>query len=213
MLAYLASPAFSATFITLNIGTGSGAWNDTSGVFTGTFNFSQVIVSDPSQFYSKTINLSPAVDDFSITFNSSTSAFTLQTGSSVESPFANLTTNSSVFTGTSGLSWNSSGSNTTTLSEQLNAGASLTGVNTAFLSDLKLPTNITTLAIAGGITGSFNSTSGLYTITSDTLTLTDTADVVPEPSTIFLLGAGLVIAAAIARRRQQVAARTESARA
>jgi hypothetical protein len=86
-----------------------------------------------------------------------------------------------------------------TLSESITAG-SLVGVNTSFLADLHLPTNITTLSISGGISGSGSNGSG--TISSDTIVLTDTADVLPEPSSFVLLIAGMAAASVIAWKRR-----------
>jgi hypothetical protein len=214
MLACFSLPAYSYTVISLNIGTAaSGTWSDTSGVFSGTFNFNQVIVSDPSESYTNTYSIGLAADDFSISFCSGTASpnctggpsFSIKTGSGVESPFTNLATSTAFYTGMSGLSFNSSGSTSTQLSETFSA--TISGVSTSFLADLHLPTSITTLTISGGTISGPNGH-----IVSDNISLFDTADVIaaPEPSSIFLLMAGFAVGAIAWKRRR---ATTQAARA
>jgi hypothetical protein len=214
VIACLSLPASAATVISLNFGTGSGTWTDVSGTWSGTFTISQVQILDPSDpnnggnTYSDTVNLSPAVDDFSISFNSSTPTLTVATGTP-QAPFANMTSGTSVYSGTSGLTETCTSCSSSVLSLTITAGTA-TGVNASFLADVGLPAG-TTFTIGGGITGSGSSGSGA--VASDTLTLVTSNSVTPtpEPSSMFLLAAGLAAAVAMARRRRPGAVKSTRA--
>jgi hypothetical protein len=188
----VAAPAFPSTVLNFNFdgGSTSGTVSGTGSGTTG--NFSVDNVSESGGVTANwPNNLTGSTLLFKITFGGGDLEIQSLAGSGCSpcgtaSPLTNLGV---LYNAATTLTGGVTGS---TLSETVSG--TWNNVNTTFLSELGLAAG-TTFSIAGTITGSNTA------VTSDTLALTAIAPT-PEPSTIFLLGAGLLTFALILRKRQ-----------
>jgi len=192
LVALTAVPAFPSQIFNFNFDSGSTS-NSLSGTGTSTTGAFSV-----DNFAEGTTAAWPGIGTgstllFKISFNNSTGNFEIQSlAGSTCSPCGDgaksLTDLGVLYNATTTLSGGVSGSN---LNETVSGV--WTSVNTTFLSELGLAAG-TDFIISGSISGSSTA------VTSDTLTLT--AFATPEPAPAFLLGAGLLVIGALARKRR-----------
>ena len=190
----VAAPALPSTVLNFNFDTGStsGTVSGTGSSTTGNFSVDDVTeTGGVTASWPQTLPGGSTTLLFKITFGGGDLTIQSLAGSGCNpcGTASALTNLGTLYSAATTLTGGVSGSS---LSETVSG--TWTNVSTTFLSELGLAAG-TTFSIAGTISGSSTA------VTSDSIALTAIAPT-PEPSSIFLLGAGLLTIALILRKRQ-----------